>query len=365
MEQEAFCDCWLWGNGDGKLVLGNATNIGNSAFYNCAGLESIETGSSLRTLGSSAFSGCSGLKTATIDGSGLYLDGTFNGCSNLESVVFGDSVTGMAEGSSYRWWSGAFTSCPKLRKLTFGCGLKTVPTAAFLGLVGLEEVAIPGATVVQMEAFMGCTNLTNVVLSPELTEIGQAAFSNCWNLAKCNDEDKLTLTNVVKVGSSAFAGCTSLREVEFGNAIARLDTMAFRGCTGLRSARIGGAGLYLNTETFSGCTNLESVCFGDGVTGMAAGSSYWEYSSVFRQCPNLRKVECGSGLKTVPTYAFNNLRNLEEVSMPGVSVIQRAAFKGCTNLVRFSLPEDVASVEQEAFCSTHIQRSRNGTANPG
>jgi len=53
-----------------KVVLGeHVTEIGESAFYGCSGLTSIEIPSSVTSIGSSAFDGCSGLTSIEIPNS--------------------------------------------------------------------------------------------------------------------------------------------------------------------------------------------------------------------------------------------------------------------------------------------------------
>ncbi|MDE5877660.1 MAG: C10 family peptidase [Muribaculaceae bacterium] len=70
-----------------------------------------------------------------------------------------------------------------------------------LDLSGVEGEEIPE------NAFEGMTNLTSVVLSETVTEIGAGSFKDCENLTT------LTLPNVVAIGEGAFEGCNSLTSI--------------------------------------------------------------------------------------------------------------------------------------------------------
>ena len=74
------------------------TSIGNSAFFGCSGLTSVEIPDSVTSIGQSAFRHCSGLTSVTI-GNGVTSIGTsgFCNCRSLISVTIGSGVTSIGQ----------------------------------------------------------------------------------------------------------------------------------------------------------------------------------------------------------------------------------------------------------------------------
>lgn len=65
--------------------------------------------------------------------------------------------------------------------------------------------ALADGMVIESEAFMGCTELTEVVIPEGVTEIGMWAFSDCTALTG------ITLpSSVTDIGEDAFYDCDSL-----------------------------------------------------------------------------------------------------------------------------------------------------------
>ena len=71
-------------------------------------------------------------------------------------------------------------------------------------ILDFYEVPI-GVTEIAQEAFVGCTNLTNVGLPDGISIIGSSAFEGCTNLTSISLPDSLT-----SIKSSTFKDCNSL-----------------------------------------------------------------------------------------------------------------------------------------------------------
>ncbi len=77
-------------------------NIGDEAFYHCAGLTSVTISDSVTNIGWAAFSNCTGLTSVVIpDGITLLDNYMFYECSGLKSITIPDSVTNIKFGAFY------------------------------------------------------------------------------------------------------------------------------------------------------------------------------------------------------------------------------------------------------------------------
>lgn len=74
---------------DGKGVIPDgATDVGEGAFKNCIGLQSVVIPDSVTKIWSSAFSGCASLKTIEIPNSVTSIGySAFEGCRSLQSIT--------------------------------------------------------------------------------------------------------------------------------------------------------------------------------------------------------------------------------------------------------------------------------------
>ena len=147
----------------GNLVgveLGNATAIGEYAFYNCSGLASLELPSTLLTIGNNAFDGCNGMTGSLVLPSSLTTIGqyAFRGCNKLTgSIVVPESVTSVGR--------DAFTNCTSLDgTATVGNLLTAIPNSMFDGCKKLKGIDIgSGVTSIGNTAFDLCTGLQYLI----------------------------------------------------------------------------------------------------------------------------------------------------------------------------------------------------------
>ena len=104
---------------------------------------------------------------------------------------------------------GTFTSCKKLKSVTFNEGaLKEIGSVAFNN-TGIEMITIP-KTVRKIgdSIFSGCKNLKKVTLNEGLQEIGDQAFVN-------SSIESITIPSTVeKIGNIAFAACQNLKAID-------------------------------------------------------------------------------------------------------------------------------------------------------
>lgn len=92
-------------------------------------------------------------------------------------------------------------------------------------------------TKVADNAFAGNTNITDVTLGENITEIGANAFKNCTKLTNIITQNE----DLTTIGASAFAGAKALTEIDFSeSSLKTIDANAFSGCKKLKTIKLNG-----------------------------------------------------------------------------------------------------------------------------
>ncbi len=163
-------ECGPWGTSITSITIEDGvTTIGNSAFYACDYLMTVDIPNSVTTIGNDAF---------------FY-------CSSLTSVDIGDSVTAIGD--------GAFNFCQRLKSVTIGDSVTTIGRDAFRSCTRLTSVDIPdGVTTIEISTFDWCTALTSVTIPDSVTTIKGAAFYWCYSLTDVyyggSEEDRAAIS---------------------------------------------------------------------------------------------------------------------------------------------------------------------------
>lgn len=160
-------------------------------------------------------------------------DNAFDGCVNLTSVTqLGSSDETMFPASVTSIGNYAFEGCGKLN-VTFGAAkaLTTIGDNAFYGCTSLQRVEFAQGSALSYigkEAFMKSGVSVVDLAGTKVTEIGYSAFEGCMSLAKLTLPETLSIINI-----NAFYGCTNLSNVSVsGNAnnITFIGSHAFYNC---------------------------------------------------------------------------------------------------------------------------------------
>ena len=279
------------------------------------------------------------------------------------------------------------------------------------------EIIIPstlgGLPVSQVGAysFLGCQNLTDVIIGNNVNGIGDYVFAGCGNLAN------LSISNNVKsIGRSAFYGCNGLVRVHISNLsswcnisfnndlanplfyahnlylndslivdleipadVSRIGAFAFVGCSNLIRVTIPDNIKVICDSAFSGCSGLTSVHISDLSTWcnisfnndlanplFYAHNLYLNDSLIvdleiptdvsrigdftFACCSNLASVVIPDNIKVIGESTFMDCNNLISVTMSNdVTIIGDSAFSGCSNLTNLKISDNVTSIGDSAF----------------
>jgi len=250
----AFSKCY----GLSALTLNNVEKIGTSAFNGCTALTYVDfghwcssgrTSTNLREIGAYAFKNCQSLKGITILPGLKTIDiAAFDSCDGLKDVVLPNTVRKLG--------NSAFRGCTSLSSITISSGITEVGNTVFedtpwyQGISGssisghivyVEDIAyicenesITSATFanntkcIAGTAFMGCSNLTNIVIPNSVVSVGNSAFRDCTGITSC------TIGNSVKtIGNYSFGDCSSLTSITIPSSVETIGSGAFSSCSNL------------------------------------------------------------------------------------------------------------------------------------
>ena len=327
----------------------------NDVFEYCYKLKSFTADNSLKTIGNYAFHGDKLLETANI-GTGVTSIGNyaFDGCNALTSIAIPDGVTSIPD--------YAFQNCTSLETASVGSGLNNISKLAFINNGALQNISVSsenesfksidnvvyskdGKTLVLFKkgltgeyriadgvetiapyAFQNC-KLSKIIIPGNVNTVSEYAFQSSPNLTEVVFEDSEVAEKTI--GSYAFSDCTSLSNVDFGNAVKTIGDYAF--------------GMNSITE-LSLPDSLESIGYG-------AFSPYrYGYYNNYRES-QLQKVTFGSNIKTIGDYAFYNCYKLAEVDFTGEKLesIGGNAFSNCDALTNLEISGNNAIIKGSAF----------------
>lgn len=241
------------------------------------------------------------------------------GYNQAESLYILSNVTGIAE--------GAFDGCVKVKLIDIKESATPLETEGNT-FQNISQNASSLKLICNRNftsgAFRGNTILTEVELGgqlPYLTEISNACFMECTNLAKV---DLSKATNLKTIGNLAFEFCTKLTSINIPNTVTEIGEWAFLG-TGLTSITIPNSVTKIRKLTFSRCQSLISVTIPNSVTEIE--------DEAFASCYKLPNITIPESVRTIGHSAFMYCDKLTKVTIPSsVTTININAFAHCSNL---------------------------------
>ena len=277
-----------------------------------------------------------------------------------------------------------------ITRIELPSGLRTIKRYAF-EKSELKEIVIPESVEsVGDEAFGWCKHLEKAVINANIRAISKNMFYACQNLAS------ITLPESVEIiGISAFMYCSSLGEIELPSGLKTIADSAFSE-SGLNNIAFNNGLESIGAYSFSG-TKIKSVTVPSSVKSIREGAfsendmltsadlSQAESINrlpvrVFNKC-NALSVLNAPHIEIVDTEALYATQALSDMTMPklravydggfyasGISSVVFApatgensaayvgnkAFTYCSNLTKVKLPEDLKTINADAF--SHCSR---------
>lgn len=395
-----------------SLTLPSGTvSIGDSAFYDCKKLVTVNIPNSIKEIAEYAFKGCTLLNSVNFaEGTHLkMLDSSiFAGCTSLIEFKLPKSDTA----------SSLFGSSSAVKKFTLAKDA-LLSDGVLVGLTSCEEFvveegntsfvaeggvlynknkstlirypqskadtsfAVPeGVTQIgdssTQSAFFGASNLTSVSIPASVRTIGAAAFYNCNALtnidflaAKDGNNFDLSigedafgysgLTSIViparvaAVGGlsrGTFRNNTSLTSVTFekGSRITSIPTEAFNFCTALKSIHLPATVTEIERNAFIYCKSLAAVTIEEGGEILKIGNTAFKGTKL--SVTNINALI--KNVTEISEYAYQETTSTVDedgtlVIPEGITTIGREAFRKANGIKKIQFPSLLVSIESYAF----------------
>lgn len=368
-------------------LTGNIESIGSGAFWG-SGLTAITIPSSVASIGSYAFCECTSLATLTLtSGVGNINESAFSGCSVLASL----NIPGTVGSLGYN----AFKNCSNIDSVVLQQGVSSIGEYAFSGCTDLTAVTIPqSVTSIGSNTFASCPSLssltwyynpsysamdlnirlylTNVLFNSTITTIGEDAFWDCPNLTAVTIP-----TSVMSIGERAFCLLGGLAQILIPSSVTIMGTNAFSACSSLKiysEASSKPSGWDVNWNTFQrpvyyysavskvNCwryvNHIPTIWYVEGTQGLEYNLLNDETFSVIGiNTLNVTTLVIPSTYNGLPiskvgdgSVALNNSQFLQTVVINnGAKSIEASAFYGCNWLSSVTIPNSVMSIGASAF----------------
>jgi hypothetical protein len=369
------------------------TKIGFAAFAHCENLVFVTIPSTVTAIGVDAFKR-TGITAFTIPANVTSIQGNpFPECRNLSAVDVD------AGNTNYTSVDGVLFDQAMTTLITYPAGKTTA------------NYTIPsGVTDIYIQAFYDA-QFTSVTIPASVTNIGDLAFVQCWNLASYtvntgntaySSIDGVLFANgatvllaypkgkagssytvpgtVTRIGAAAFNNC-NLTSVSLPSTLASIDLVAFENCNSLTSiTSLAVTPPSLGTDVFY---NIASNCTLTVPAGSVSAYSAWSsyFSSITGSGGSSAQTwNCGPGgsssvIATLSndTLTISGTGDMENYSSSslipwdsykssitaavieyGVTDIAFAAFAGCFNLTSVTISNSVTNIRFRAFadCSS-------------
>ena len=360
------------------VISDGITYVGSNTFAHCPNISSVTlpTDQHLYEIGPGAFGDCTSLTSIDIPMSVNKInDGAFAGCSNLASVtlgygdgatftigteVFPATTTIIVPAVALQSYLQASSWCAYADKVisTGYCGKDNTETTDVdeshnviwtlakntgdqiegnepltLTISKNPEVTAEGADFSMADGWpfddgdggvdevTTVLSITQAVIGEGVTNIGENAFQNCWNMATVSIPSTVT-----SIGTGAFLECKSLTSnITIPDGVTIINNSTFNGCEKLTTVVLPSGLTTIGASAFAGCYKLESIGVAGSTTNALPTSLTAIGTSAFSGS-GLPAITLNEGLKTIDDGAFSSSK-LTTINVPAsVENIGEGAF---------------------------------------
>ena len=221
----------------------------------------------------------------------------------------------------------------------------------------LDDSYLDEVEIIKGELIINTTNksklegskVAEVSSNPYIIKEGELKSAGT-NLELMSSDGTVTIPeNVTKIGAGAFSSLVGLKTVIIPGTVKEVGANAFAYNTTLEKVIMEEGTEIIGEQAFFGCTGLSEINLPDTINSVGKFSM---------SNSKITKLSVPASLKTIGTYAFHNLVELQTVNIPeGVETIRYYAFDNCKKLETITIPSTVTNIENGAFasCNSLIQ----------
>lgn len=248
--------------------------IDDNAFWRGQIAGDVHIPESVTAIGKNVFNKCPITSVNLPEGLQVLGGGAFSETKLTEMPEIPESITVL---------DSTFQGCTDIKEVTIPSQVTDI-SGAFAG-TGISTVTVPYQVTNYYRAFNGCKSLEKVVIESQSDTIpsggsAQGVFQNCTNL-----KSVILPEWVTTIGNYTFSGCTSLKDTAFLKDVKSIGDFAFQNA-GLSGNLVLNA-TSIGYKAFINCVNLgPNVCFANVATIGANGNT-----TVFNDCTGLTGVK--------------------------------------------------------------------------
>ena len=157
-----------------------------------------------------------------------------------------------------------------------------------------------------------------------------------------DDREIVIPERISEIARNAFHGNKKITSVIIPNRIEKIGSGAFAHCTALQTVKIADVHV-IDPYAFTGCTALQDVCLPDNkMVSITFGA--------FKGCTSIKFFRVPEGVRKISPGAFCKCWGLEEVSLPAtLKRIRDYAFSKCSRLKKVRLVSAHTDINPAAF----------------
>lgn len=259
--------------------------------------------------------------------------------------------------------SDAYLMCGRLKKITLPDSVKTVNASKYFSVSydssNVKELTIKTD---QLDSKSILLLLNKFRISDEKSFLKQFDYVSVRDDGMCINQrdsclllytgtaDQVTILDGVKIiGGQAFYG-TKIKSVVIPDTVTEIEQAAFMSCEDLADVRLPVSLNAMGTDVFNACEKLDHVTFPNGMTEVP--------ESTFEDCGGLKDITLPDTVTTIRKAAFAHTSVPASILLQGnIKEIQNNAFSA-TGWNELVLPATVEKVDSYAFSMPSLERVR-------
>ena len=329
-----------------KVKLGdNVTSIGPSTFAYCEALKEITLPKKLEVIGSQAFEKCESLEKVVMFNKVANLEShAFKNCKSLKEIALSNKLKSIDPET--------FFGCKSLKEIILPASVERLDIRAFAECKALKGIVLPNKLNCISNSVFENSGLESIVINDNLSSLGNNAFYRCQKLKRVEFSAK---SNLEYISNEAFMGCSNLSEVILPKKLKRIYSHAFAECPNLKEIKLPETLEEIGAGVFAFDSKIKEIYIPRALTIFNSSAYYGcntnkvtvnKSNKYFESINNalVVKKEKKSKVPALLTSASNN-----SVIPEKVSIILPSAFAGENKSEELTIPNNVTIIGREAF----------------